>query len=199
MNLPFANRVTHAFLAILLYSSIKVWRSPISSVSDRLPRSPLVDVHVALLRTPLDVLLTGRDKRAEEAAEGLGCRSGVTASRDALMLVASEGRGAQRQKQSLDTFCAEVFAMRINQTNIEVIGVFFFLFLENSQSRSGASRRLFGTRDECPIIKLDEADDTNGSQGCLLPTGGRAGAGDTTLRTGLFELSKSSKLNWNRY
>lgn len=86
--------MAHTFFAILLYSSIKLWRSPISSVSDKPPRSPLVDVHVALLRTPLDVLLTGRDKRAQDAAEGLGCNSGVIASRDALMFVASERREA---------------------------------------------------------------------------------------------------------
>lgn len=84
----------HTFLAILLYSSMNSCRSPISSVSDRPPRSPLVEVHVALLRTPLEVLLTGRDRRAREAAaKGLGCRSGVTASRDALMFILCARRG----------------------------------------------------------------------------------------------------------
>lgn len=86
------------FFASLLYSSVKLSRSPISSVSDRLPRSPLVDVHVALLWMPLEVLWVGRDKRArDEAAEGRGCRSGVMVSREALMFTLCETGGAQQQ------------------------------------------------------------------------------------------------------
>lgn len=89
----------HTFFAILLYSSTKSFRSLISSVSDSPPRSPLVEVHVALLWTPLEVFLAGKDKRVkDDDAEGLGRRSGVWSSRDVLMSVVIRGkRGAQWQ------------------------------------------------------------------------------------------------------
>lgn len=57
-------------------------------MSDSWPRSPLVEVHVALLWTPLeDFVWTGRDNLAsEDDADGLGCRSGVW-DRDGLMFL----------------------------------------------------------------------------------------------------------------
>lgn len=75
----------HTFFASLLYSSTKSSRFAISSVSDI--KSPLFEVQVALLWRPLDVFLTGTDSLPwYPVTDGLGCRSGVESSRDALIV-----------------------------------------------------------------------------------------------------------------
>lgn len=99
------------FFASLLYSSTNALRSSMSSASDIRPISPLVDVQVALLDTPLERLGSGKVNRpgAGETDENLDCcgcwrSSDDGAARDALIVFLerenkqhSEAMGINRQ------------------------------------------------------------------------------------------------------
>lgn len=109
---PEIKETRRTFWASLLYSATNSSRSRISSVSDIPPKSPLVEVHVALLRTPLELLLTGSAKREKEAEEvdGLGWRSGVTICRESLVILITS-RAMQLQR----LFFVGLDPMHINQ------------------------------------------------------------------------------------
>lgn len=72
-------------------------------MSDSIPRSPLVEVHVALLWKPLDVFWTGIDILAsEDDAEGLGCRSGVWDLDGLIFWAIEESEGTHWQEEQLE-------------------------------------------------------------------------------------------------